>query len=170
MNMGTPFVAQLLLASWNVIPKGYASCNGALVAISTNQALFALIGTIYGGNGQTNFALPNLQGRTPISFSSQFVIGSLGGTDYHTLISGEVPTHTHALQGSTSPASSPNPSANIFGNQSGSQKLYTPAGNPAVMNPATIANSGGSQPHENRQPFLVLNWCIALTGLFPSRN
>jgi microcystin-dependent protein len=170
MKMGTPFVAQLLLAPWSVIPKGYASCNGALVAISTNQALFALLGTIYGGNGQTNFALPNLQGRTPIAFSSQFPIGALGGTDYHTLMPGEVPTHTHALQGSTSPASSPNPSANIFGNQSGNLKLYTPVANPAVMNQATIANNGGSQPHENRQPYLVLNWCIAMTGLFPSRT
>lgn len=168
--MGTPFIAQLLLASWNIVPKGYATCNGALVAISTNQALFSLIGTIYGGNGTTNFALPNLQGRTPISFSNQFVIGSLGGTDYHTLTSGEVPTHTHALQGSTAAAGSANPSGNIFGNQSGNQKLYTTAGNPAILNQATIANNGGGQQHENRQPYLVLNWCIALTGIFPSRN
>jgi len=166
--MGTPFVAQLLLAPWSTIPKGYASCNGALVAISTNQPLFALLGTTYGGDGIRTFALPNLQGRTPIGFSTQFQIGAIGGTDFHTLVTNEVPAHTHALQGSTSAASSPNPSANLFG--SGSQKLYTAGSNLVQMHPASIANNGSSQPHENRQPYLVLNWCIALTGLFPSRN
>ena len=169
--MAELFIGQLILASFNYPPKGFATCNGQLLPINQYQALFSLIGTYYGGNGVQNFALPNLQGRTPIGYgtSGSPALGQVGGEETHTLISSEVPSHTHQLEGTSMAASSPSPVGNVFGTTS-TVSCYTAAAGLQPMNGTSIANYGGSQPHENRQPYLVMNWCIALSGIFPSRN
>jgi microcystin-dependent protein len=164
----TPFLGQLLLASWNYASTGYYLCNGQLLAINQFQALFSLLGTTFGGNGIQNFALPNLQGRTPLGFNNQLPMGVFAGEDFHTLISTEVPSHTHQLKAATSGTTLTKPAGNLLGG--GGAAIYAPSGNSVAMNPGTLANSGGGGHHENRQPFLVMNWCIAYTGIFPSRN
>jgi microcystin-dependent protein len=167
--MGTPFVAQLLLASFNFAPKGYAQANGQLLAVNANQALFSLIGTTFGGNGIQNFALPNLQGRTPVGVGNGIAYGEMGGVESVTLLSSQVPAHTHTLNASGAAASSGRPAT---GNMLAGQGVnaYVAATSLASMSAATVSTVGGSQPHENRQPYLVMCWCIALTGMFPSRN
>lgn len=169
--MAQLFLGQLILASFNYPPKGFAMSNGQLLPINQNAALFSLLGTTYGGNGTTTFALPNLQGRTPMGYSTAGspILGQLGGEETHTLLSGEVPQHTHQLEGTSNPAGSASPIGNVFGTTS-SVSCYTAASGLQPMNGASIAVYGGSQPHENRQPYLVMNWCIALVGIFPSRN
>jgi microcystin-dependent protein len=168
--MSTVFIGQLLLASFNFAPKNFLLCNGQILAINSNQALFSLLGTTYGGNGTQNFGLPNLQGRTPIGFSSNIPQGQAAGEDFHTLALTEVPSHTHVLHGTGAAAGSINPAAGIFATTVGPQTLYAAPNNLVPMSNAAISSAGGSQPHENRQPFLVMNWCIALSGIFPSRN
>jgi microcystin-dependent protein len=168
--MSTPFLGQLLLASWNYAPKGYAMCNGQLLPINQNQALFSLLGTTYGGDGRINFGLPNLQGRTPIGYGGGVVLGQRAGEDAHTLVSTEVPTHIHALQATTTGATAVTPGGNLLAATSGAATLYAGVSALGAMNAATISNAGSSQPHENRQPFLVMTWCIALAGIFPSQN
>jgi len=171
-----PYMGQLLLGAWNLVPKGFAACNGQLLGINSNQALFSLIGTYYGGNGIQTFALPNLQGRAPMSFgnsaSGSYTIGENGGEEMHTLLSSEVPPHVHALQGTTAAATaSKPPTSNLLAATSGGATIYAAAtGTLSVMNASTISFVGGNQPHENRQPYLVMNWVIALVGIFPSRN
>jgi len=168
--MSEPFLAQLMLASFNFAPKGFATCNGQLLAINSNQALFSLLGTTYGGDGRTTFGLPNLQGRTPVGQGSGIVLGQTAGQETHTLIQGEVPQHFHQLTGSGAAASSGNPSGSIFASTSGNTTPYASASGLVPLNPQSISTYGGSQPHENRQPYLVMTWCIALQGIFPSRN
>jgi microcystin-dependent protein len=167
----TPYLGQLILASWNYANKGFAMCNGQLLPINQNQALFSLLGTTYGGDGRVNFALPNLQGRTPVGYGSGVVIGERAGEDFHTLLATEVPTHNHTLQGTTTAASlSKPPTNNLLAATAGAATLYTGAASLSPMNGSTISFVGGSQPHENRQPFLVMTWLIALQGIFPSQN
>lgn len=166
--MSTPFIGQLSLFSFGFAPKGWALCNGQLLPINQNQALFSLLGTYYGGNGTTNFELPNLQGRTPIGFSSSFSIGALGGEATHTLTAGEVPAHTHVANATSTGANATSPASTLLGGNG--TAVYVAASNMTPMNSSAIATYGGSQPHENRQPYLVLNWCIAVTGIYPSRN
>lgn len=168
--MSTVFVGQLLLASFNFAPTGFFLSNGQLLPINSYQALFSLLGTTYGGNGVQNFALPNLQGRTPIGFSSNIPQGEIAGEDFHTLTLAETPQHTHALHGTNAAAGSINPAAGIFATTAGSQTLYAPPNNLVAMSGSAISSAGGSLPHENRQPFLAMNWCIAWSGIFPSRN
>jgi microcystin-dependent protein len=163
----TPFLGQLMLASWSYTTQGWAMCNGQLLPINSNQALFSLLGTTYGGDGIRTFALPNLQGRTPVGFGNGTNLGQVGGEEFHTLTVAEVPPHTHALQ-SVPGANLTKPAGAMVA--SGGATLFTGAANLGAMNAATIGNSGGGQPHENRQPYLVMNWCIALTGIFPSRS
>jgi microcystin-dependent protein len=167
--MDTQFLGQLMLAAFNFPPRGWAQCNGQLLPINQYTALFSLLGTIYGGDGTQNFALPNLQGRTAVSFGNGFVQGQRAGEDFHTLVSGEVPQHTHQLQGTAAAVGSPNPLNNMLG-PTGNLQIYSNASGLQAMNGGMITNYGGSQGHENRQPFLVMNWCIALTGIFPTRN
>jgi microcystin-dependent protein len=173
--MGTPYLSEIKIMSFNFAPKGWATCNGQTLPINQNQALFSLLGTMYGGNGQTTFALPNLQGRVPIHIGSNFnVQGETGGEQNHTVIQSEMPTHPHALNASTQqanqatlltpPGNTPNILAAVTGNQ------YAPAASLTSLEPSTVTNTGGSQPHVNMQPYLVLNFCIALQGVFPSRN
>lgn len=165
--MSQPYIGQLLLAAFNFAPRNYALCNGQTMAISQNQALFSLLGTTYGGNGQTTFALPNLQGRTAVGVGNSINYGQISGEESHTLLSSEVPIHTHQLT-ATGTASTNRPGgATLAG---GSASFFTGAANLVAMKAAILASQGGSQPHENRQPFLVMNWCIALSGIFPSRN
>jgi microcystin-dependent protein len=167
--MGTPFIAEVKLISWNYAPKGWAFCNGQLMPINQNQPLFALIGTTYGGDGRVNFALPDLRGRVPIHFDGEFTLGQRGGEEAHTLTMSEMTQHIHTASASTTVGNTNLPSGNVLGG-SAPNTLYGPAQNLGAMNVLTLANVGGSQAHENRQPFLTLNYCIALTGAFPSRN
>ena len=165
--MSQPYIGQLLLAAFNYAPKYYALCNGQTMAINQNQALFSLMGTTFGGNGVQTFALPNLQGRTPVGVGNGINYGEMSGEDSHTLLSAEAPTHTHPLMAASSASTNRPAGATLAG---GGANFYTGASSLTAMNAATLASQGGSQPHENRQPFLVMNWCIALTGIFPSRN
>jgi microcystin-dependent protein len=171
--MGTPFLGELKIISWNFAPKGWALCNGQFLPINQNQALFSLLGTMYGGNGQTTFALPDLRGRIPLHAGQGHTQGEKGGQDAHTLTLSEMPAHIHIASATSDPhVVSPenyqgNAASALFAVVNG---LYAPFANPTSLLPATLANTGGSQPHENRQPLLALNICIALIGVFPSRN
>jgi microcystin-dependent protein len=162
--MSTPFLGEIALFSFEFAPKGWALANGQILAINQNQALFALLGTTYGGNGIQTFALPNLQGRPPISFGPGFVLGQIGGEESHTLTTPEIPAHTHPPMASTHSADQSAPAGNIWANGNNAYNSKSDASMDA------IALTGGSQPHENRPPFLTMNYCIALTGIFPSRN
>ncbi|HJT65251.1 MAG TPA: tail fiber protein [Pyrinomonadaceae bacterium] len=172
--MAEPFLSEIRIFSFNFPPKGWALCNGQLLPINQNQALFSLLGTTYGGNGQTNFALPNLQGRAPISFGSGFNLGEAGGEIAHTVTMSEMPTHTHfttqnmAVVGPNSNATQGVPTGNYWAND-GKANFTTGASN-AVMGPTAVTNVGGNQAHTNMQPYLVLNFCIALQGIFPSQT
>lgn len=166
--MSTPFLGQLMLVPFGFAPKGFALCNGQLLQINQNQALFSLLGTTYGGNGIQTFGLPNLQSQTAISFSGNYPLGSSGGAENVALTITELPSHTHTL--SVSNASGGNlssPNGNTVGVTAGSAYAGSFSD---VMASASITSAGSSVPHENRSPFLVLNWVIALTGIFPSRN
>lgn len=164
--MSTPYLAEIRIFTFNFAPKGWAMCNGQLMAINQNAAVFSLLGTTYGGNGTTTFALPNLQGRVPMHLGNSFVLGQIGGEDAHTLNISELPAHNHVPLGSTAAANQGSPSGNLWATGNAG---YNPTSN-VPMNSACIAFTGGSQPHENRSPFLTLNFCIALQGIFPSRN
>ena len=164
--MAEPFLSEIRIMSFGFAPKGWALCNGQMLPINQNQALFALFGTTYGGNGQTTFALPNLQGRAPIHVGAAHTLGESGGQQSHTLSISELATHSHLIGASTlSTGGNDNPTGRVLG--SASNLYHTPASLQA-MNPATIANAGGSQPHQNMQPYLTLSFCIALQGIFPS--
>ncbi len=166
--MGTPFMAEIRIFGGTLVPKGWAQCNGQFLPINQNQALFALLGTTYGGNGQTTFALPDLRGRTPIHFGAGFIQGQVGGQEFHTITMSEMPAHTHvAAVGKTVGTQPVGAGAYLADNVN---LTYAAATNLTALSPATITNIGGSQPHENRQPFLALNFCIALIGIFPSHN
>ncbi|MBS0488040.1 MAG: phage tail protein [Proteobacteria bacterium] len=168
--MADPFLSEIRIMSFGFPPKGWALCNGQLLPINQNQALFSLLGTTYGGNGQTNFGLPDLQGRTPIHMGSGHSLGERGGEQGHTLSISELPTHVHVA--SASPVSDSSNVAIPTGNFLASplSQTYTPAAALGAMIPSTIGNVGGSQAHLNMQPFLTLNFCIALQGIFPSQN
>lgn len=170
--MSEPFIGEVRIMSFNFAPRGWALCNGQLLPINQNQALFALLGVQFGGNGITTFALPNLQARVPVSQGTlagggSYVIGQASGETGHTLIITEMPAHAHSTQASSDAASAIVPAANVLASTSG---LYGAPASLTSLHPATVSAVGGNQPHENRQPYLVLNFCIALQGLFPSRN
>jgi len=165
--MSEPFLSEIKIVSFNFAPKGWALCNGQLLPINQNQALFALLGTTYGGNGQTTFALPNLQGRVPIHFGNNHTLGEVAGEENHTLNINEMAAHAHPVSASDAAPNQGLPTNNIWASGSGA---YSSASPNSAMNPASISNSGGSQPHTNIQPYLVLNFVIALQGIFPSRN
>ncbi len=166
--MAEPFLSEIRIFSFGFAPKGWALCNGQLLPINQNQALFSLLGTTYGGDGQVNFGLPNLQGNTPIHMGSGHTLGERGGEQGHTLSISEIPTHVHVAQASSATGNSVIPTSNLLG--SPLNLSYRPLDGPTSMIPGTLANVGGSQAHLNMQPFLVLNFCIALQGIFPSQN
>jgi microcystin-dependent protein len=169
--MSTPYLSEIRIFSFNFPPKGWAFCNGQLLPINQNQALFSLLGITYGGNGTTNFALPDLQDRTPLHMGTNvgttYALGQRAGESAVTLTTAQMPAHTHSCSANKAAAGQTTPAGNYWGN--GGQTIYADSAN-ATMNPAAVATVGGSQPHQNMSPFLVLNFCIALQGIFPSRN
>src|SRR5215210_2518122 len=167
--MAEPFLSEIRIMSFNFPPKGWALCNGQLLPINQNQALFSLLGTTFGGDGRVNFALPDQRGRVPIHVGSGHTLGERGGEQAHTLSIAEIPTHTHVVNASTNTATLDNPAGNVTAN-SNPNNIYGPVQNLTALNPATVANVGGSQAHLNMQPFLTLSFCIALQGIFPSPN
>ena len=165
--MAEPFLSEIRLMSFVFAPKGWALCNGQLLPINQNQGLFSLLGTTFGGDGRVNFALPDLRGRTPIHVGSGHTLGERGGEQAHTLSIAELPTHTHVMNGSSTPAETNNPTGAYLGIVN---NAYGPATNLAALSPASVYSTGGSQAHLNMQPFLTLSFCIALQGIFPSPN
>jgi microcystin-dependent protein len=164
-----PFLAEIRLVSFDFAPKGWALCNGQLLPINQNQALFALLGTAYGGNGQTTFALPDLRDRVPMHVGSYLAnVGQAGGQATHTLTAGEMPAHTHAVVAGAAAGTAIIPTGNLLARTPASP--YADPGNPDIMGPLTVSTAGGSQPHENRSPFLKVAFCIALQGIFPTFN
>ena len=166
--MSQPFMAEIKIISWNYAPKGWAFCNGQFLPINQNQALFSLLGTTYGGNGQTTFALPDFRGRVPIHQGDGFKEGEAAGQEFHTVTMSEMPQHIHFLQAQPAASNSPDPTNSFLSDVS--LKAYGALNAPTTLVPSSVSNIGGSQPHENRQPFLVLNFIIALQGIFPSQN
>jgi microcystin-dependent protein len=165
--MSEPFLSEIKIVSFNFPPKGWALCNGQTLPINQNQALFALLGTTYGGNGQTTFQLPNLRGQVPIHYGKH-LLGEKGGTEAVTINQQTMAQHQHFAQAVTPAGDVPVPAGNMLATSPA--KIYDAAANLTSLLPASVTNVGGSQPHENRQPYLVLNFIIALQGIFPSRN
>lgn len=173
--MSTPFLSEIKIMSFNFAPKGWALCNGQFLPINQNQALFSLLGTTYGGNGQTTFALPDLRGRVPNHFHGSFVLGQVGGETAHTLTQTEMAGHVHIMGCSNASGDTVPPATaaqhNIWAQTTQNPYAAFNASNPVVgMNAGSIGNQGGSQPHNNMGPYLVLSFCIALQGIFPSQN
>lgn len=166
--MAEPFLSEIRIMSFGFAPKGWALCNGQLMPINQNQALFSLLGTTFGGDGRVNFGLPDSRARVPIHVGSGHILGERGGEAAHTLSIAEVPTHTHALMGSSNTGGSQTAAGNVLGVVPG--RIYTDAANLVAIQATTVTNVGGSQAHLNTQPYLGLNFCIALQGIFPSPN
>lgn len=167
--MAEPFLSEIRIFSFSFAPKGWALCNGQLLPINQNQALFSLLGTTFGGDGRVNFALPDLRARTPIHAGSGHTLGERGGEEAHTLSIAELPTHTHMFRASSDNATTDTPGTGVVLSSSAID-LYRQPSSLATMESGMIGNVGGSQAHENKQPFLTLSFCIALQGIFPSPN
>ena len=170
--MAEPFLSEIRLMSFEFAPKGWALCNGQLLPINQNQALFSLLGTTFGGDGRVNFALPDFRGRTPIHVGSSHTLGERGGEQAHTLSTAELPTHVHTANATSVSADAGTPGGNLLGavDVTTFGNAYGAAANQSAMAPVMVANSGGGQPHLNMQPFLSISFCIALQGIFPSPN
>ncbi len=166
--MAEPFLSEIRIMSFGFPPRGWALCNGQLLPINQNQALFSLLGTTFGGDGRVNFGLPDLRGRAPLHVGSGHTLGERGGEQAHTLSVAELPTHTHVAKASSQPGDGVVPTNTLLG--SPLNLTYTGPSSLTSLNPASIGNTGGSQAHLNMQPFLVLNFSIALQGIFPSPN
>ncbi len=166
--MAEPFLSEIRIMSFGFPPKGWALCDGQLLPINQNQALFSLLGTTYGGDGRVNFGLPDLRSRTPIHMGSGHTLGERAGEQAHTLSVAEIPIHTHVLNGSSTTGTLIIAAGNLPG--SSPSLMYQQPQNLAAMSPNAISNTGGSQAHLNMQPFLVLNFTIALQGIFPSQT
>ena len=165
--MSEPFLSEIRIMSFSYAPRGWALCNGQVLPINQNQALFALLGTTFGGNGQTTFALPDLRARTPIHVGAGHIVGESGGTPSVTLTLAQLPTHMHVLSGTNENGAAANPSNAVLG---AANNVYHAPANPVTMNPGSVTTVAGSQPHQNTQPSLTLSFCIALQGIFPSPN
>jgi microcystin-dependent protein len=175
--MADPFIAEIRMVGFNFAPVGWATCDGQLLPIAQNTAVFSLLGTTYGGDGKTTFALPNLQGSVPIHFGqgpglSQRVLGETGGADNVTLLQSEIPAHTHgSLQVSATAGNRSAPGGNVLAPAIGDRPYAGGlGGTPVALDPSSSTAAGGSLPHNNLMPYLVLTFCIALTGIFPPRN
>jgi microcystin-dependent protein len=171
--MSQPFLGQISMFAGNFAIRGYAFCNGQLMAIAQNDALFALIGTTYGGDGQVTFALPNMQGRVPyhqgtLAGGGTYTIGEQAGVENITLTTNQIPSHTHNAMGNSADGGQGSPQNNFWG--SAPDTRYSTTAPAAPMSAAAIGQTGGSQPHNNMLPFLCINFIIALEGIFPSQN
>jgi len=164
--MANPYLGEIRIFSFNYAPTGWLMCNGQTLAISSYAALFSLLGTTYGGNGTTNFQLPNLQGRMPMHFGNGIVQGQLGGETAHVLTPSETPIHTHQALGSSTPANLGVPTGNLWAS---GNAAYAPTTNTS-MSPSCLTSFGGGLSHDNMPPYLTLNFCIAMAGIFPSRS
>jgi microcystin-dependent protein len=171
-DMSEPFLSEIKIMSFNFPPKGWALCNGQLLPINQNQALFSLLGTTYGGDGRVNFALPDLRGRVPIHMGNggqgNHTLGEKGGSEAVTINIQQLPEHNHLINANTGAGNVQIPNAAVL--TKAPSNLYGPPGQLTAMNPGTITSVGGSQAHTNMEPYLVLNFCIALQGIFPSQN
>lgn len=163
-----PYLCEIQIFAFNFAPRGWLQCNGQLLPIAANAALFSLLGTTYGGNGTTNFAIPNYQGRVPVHIGNGIIQGQIGGEESHTLNISEMPGHNHTVKASGANTSQPTPAGNLWAKGASFPGFSNATNN--NMHPGSIGLTGGNQPHENRMPFLVLNICIAVVGIFPSRN
>jgi microcystin-dependent protein len=168
--MSEPYLAEIRVFSFSFAPRGWAFCAGQLLPINQNQALFSLLGTTYGGNGLTNFALPDLRSRVPMHRGNLFVEGQTGGEEVHTLSVNEIPSHSHFVNASSVPGNSNSPAGNFLAESSRFALYSATLSNQTTLQPATVGSAGGGQPHDNRQPYLALNFCIALVGIFPSQT
>ena len=170
--MAEPFLSEIRLMSFNFAPKGWASCNGQLLPINQNQALFSLLGTTYGGDGRVNFALPDLRGRSPLHVGGGTVLGQSGGAASHSLTLNELPGHSHTLSASSDVANTHVPGAALpAGKPRGGINRYAAAGGGnTALHAGSITAAPGGQPHENMQPYLTITFAIALQGIFPSQN
>ena len=169
-----PVISEIQLFAFDFAPRGWASCNGQILSIAQNTALFSLLGTTYGGNGTTTFALPDLRGRAPIHFGNltgggNYTQGQQAGSAALALTTAQIPAHNHLMLASVNIANQPTPGGNLLA-RGASPALYSAGGSGASMAGTMLAPAGNSQPHENRQPYLVVNYCIALVGIYPSRN
>ena len=168
--MAEPFLAEIRLMSFQFPPKGWAACNGQLLPINQNQALFSLLGTTYGGDGRVTFALPDLRGRVPLHRGGSQQLGQVGGEQAHTLTVAETPSHTHTVNGTTTQATTPSPGTGVtLATSAGAAAYQVPAG-VVAMSDSSLAPVGGSQAHNNMQPYTTVGFCIALQGIFPSPN
>lgn len=170
--MSEPFLAEIRMVGFNFAPRGWAFCDGQILPINQNQSLYSLLGTTYGGDGRTSFALPDLRGRTPIHTSDWYREGQKGGAETVTLTAAEMPAHTHALKASADEADSPSNAGALFATTPSGDMLYRDpsASSATTLSNTSVTNTGGGQAHSNMQPYLTLSYCIALQGLFPSRN
>lgn len=167
--MAEPYLAEIRMISFGFPPKGWAFCNGQSLPINQNQALFSLLGTTYGGNGTTSFNLPDLRGRAPVHMGEGYTQGQAGGEATHTLSVHEMPAHSHVVKANSVSADSTGPAGKVWAPSTANP--YTADSSPnTTMSPAAITSTGGSESHENMQPYLVINYVIALQGIFPSRN
>jgi microcystin-dependent protein len=167
--MSTPYLGEIRLMAFGFAPDPphWAQCNGQFLPINQNQPLFALLGTVYGGDGRTTFALPDLRGRVPVHQFGDWPIGTRLGEELHTVTQSEMPQHIHPANASTQNANSSDAENNVLG---AATNFYGPATQLSTLHPATVPNAGGGQAHENRSPFTTLSWCIALQGIFPSQT
>ena len=176
--MSEVFLGQIMTTAFDFAPRGFALCNGQAMPINQNQALFSLLGTMYGGDGRTTFCLPDMRGRTPVGAGGsvdpawqppQHQVGVRGGEESVTLSAAELPPHNHQFNAATAPDTTFNPAGKLYGTTSSA--IYAPAAGPQVaLDATTIAPAGGGNAHANMQPYLTVNYCIALSGIFPSRN
>jgi microcystin-dependent protein len=174
-----PYVGEIIIGAFNFAPTNFAMCNGQLLPISQYTALFSILGTYYGGNGQTNFGLPNLQGRMAVGAGqgpglSNYQIGQMGGVENVTLLTSEMPAHTHLIQANSGDGTQSSPNNNFFAGAGADRDLFSynaaNSGSTVNMNPNAVSVNGASQAHNNMMPYLALNYCIALAGIFPARN
>ncbi len=167
--MATPYLGEIRLFSYSKVPRGWAQCNGQLMSVNQNKPLFTLLGTAYGGDGVNSFALPDLRGRAPIHFGKGYNLANSGGEATHALTNGEMPSHTHSLTASSSGASLPGPGGNLWAVLP--DNAYAPqTSQNTSLSPASLANTGNNQGHDNMAPYLTVNFCIAISGIFPSRT
>jgi|SRR5579864_654885 len=167
--MSQPFIGEIRMFGGNFAPVGWAFCNGAIIPISQNDALFNLIGTTYGGDGQSTFALPDLQSRVPVHVGPGFALGQSGGAETVTLTTSQIPAHSHVPDAQSNQGTQSTPAGNVWAAQSALTEFSASAPN-TTMDPAALGSSGGSQPHDNMIPFLVVNFIISLFGVFPSQT